>query len=434
MIQRQLEAEIKQWLHKEKILIIKGPRQVGKSTLLHKIQSDLKSEGLACFSFSMDRYDDLERAQDPYAFVEYLKDKGFDPNASQKQFLFIDEFQYIKEAGRFLKILFDEHKSCLQILVSGSSSLEISKNSEYLTGRKIEFEMSSLSFFEIYKHKDLKTEFNKISLSDNQKLESFYSNHKKNLDFSFFDHIKWGGYPEAFLEEEVGLKKEIIKDITNTYLRKDIASFLKLQNVLVFNDLIQVLASQIGSLMNKSELSNTLSLNKATLDNYLDILEGTYVYSFLRPYASNLRKTLTKMKKPYISDFGLQKTVLNYFPQDANLIQGSEVENFAYQELKRLYGAEAIQFYRTSSGSEIDFVVDADIGIELFEVKYSSSLNDKSKLPLAMRRFREDVLAEETSLKKVTRSFMITKDYLRIDHEAQEYWIPAALLPFVDLN
>lgn len=419
MIKRDLQAKIEKWLGKEKILIIRGARQVGKSTLCKKLQEQLKDQGQNTFYFSMDRYDHLELARDPFRFFEYLKDKGLD--TKQKNYLFLDEFQYIEESGRFLKILFDEHKKYLQIIATGSSSLEITKNSEFLTGRKIDFHLGTVSFKEYFQHKELRDDFQLIDIEDKERLESFYHNHKQKLEFHFFEYIKFGGYPEVLLEELNEHKKEIIKEITNTYLQKDVATFLDVQNVIAFNDLIQLLSAQIANLMNKTELGNTLKLSQGTLDRYLNILEGTYVFDFVRPFHSNVRKTLTKTPKVFIKDFGLQKVSLNYFPQDPKLISGAEVENFVYKFLREKHVDSEINFYRTQAGSEIDFLYTTEKGLNALEVKYSTM--ESFKLPLAIRR-----LAEEQQFAK---KIVCSKDFLYCDYANEEYCIPVALLAFL---
>lgn len=426
MILRNIEQGLFSWLDKKKILIIKGPRQVGKTTLIKKIQKQLEEQKHKVFYFSMDRYDHLERAQDPLLFYEYLKDLGLDPK--QRNYLFIDEFQYITEAGRFLKILFDEYKDHLQIVATGSSSLEITKNSEFLTGRKIDFQMRSVSFFELFRYRELNNDFELIDIKDKARIEAFYQNHKARLEFHFFDYLKFGGYPEVLLEDKVANKKEIIREITNTYLKKDIAAFMKVSDIMAFNDLIQLLASQIGNLVNLSELSNTLGLNRATLDRYMDILQGTYVFDLLRPYASNQRKVISKTPKVYIQDFGLQKVSLNYFPQDTNLIAGVEVENFVYQLLSANIH-DQLYFYRTSAGAEIDFLALTEGGVDLIEVKYSSKVNTRTKMPSNMIHF----LADHSQLGS-RHKIMVTKDYLSLDYQKQEFFIPACLLALVDLN
>lgn len=417
VILRNIEEKVFSWLDKKKILIIRGARQVGKTTLIKKILNKLKDENQNCFYFSMDRYDHLELAQDPINFYEYLKDKGLDPK--KKNYVFIDEFQYIKEAGRFLKILFDEHKDHLQLIVTGSSSLEIAKNSEYLTGRKIDFQMQGLSFKEFFSYKSSLKNIS-LKISEEEKIKSFWKNHQKQLEFFFFDYLKFGSYPEIAVVENIEDKKEIIKEITNTYLKKDITAFLKVADPIAFNKLIEILASQIGNLVNYSELANTLKINRKTVERYIEILEGTYVFKNLKPYASNKRKTLTKTPKIFIKDFGLQKVSLNYFPQDSNLIQGSEVENFIFNHIY----SDDLYFYRTSAGAEIDFV-DLE-SKQVIEVKYSKKVNSMTKNILNFIEDHADL--------KISKKIMASKDQLKIDLKNKQYIIPAPLFPFIDFD
>ena len=274
----------------------------------------------------------------------------------------LDEFQHIKNAGLFLKNIFDKEKKRMQLIVSGSSSLEITKNSEFLTGRKIDFFMQTLSFKEFLSAKSV----NKYNYlwnfnSDTKELANFYKIYKQDLEINFLDYINWGGYPEVTTVKNSEKRKAILNDVVKTYLKKDVAGFLRVKNISGYNNLILLLSGQIGNLVNKNELSNTLKLNGRTVENYLDILEGTFIFQRIFPFFSNLRKTLTKTPKIYCRDFGVIRSTTGQSEiSDYNLISGEMAENFVFGELNKVFLSENVFFYRTVSGAEIDFIVKKD--------------------------------------------------------------------------
>lgn len=336
----------------------------------------------------------------------------------------IDEFQVINQAGLFLKNIFDKHKNKLQLIVSGSSSLEITKNSEFLTGRAIHFDIARINFKEYFDFTN-QTETKRMDLENFEKLELFYQTIRPKLEAALREYLIFGGYPEVVTTEKAEDKKIILKSIIKIYIEKDIINFLKIENVSGFNNLTKVLSSQIGCLVNANELSNTVNLAGNTLNKYLDILAGTYIFNFVTPFYRNIRSETSKMPKAYILDLGIKNYLLRSF--DFNILNdsgamGNIVENFAYLTLLSQNPKDYLHFYRTISGAEIDFVIEKENGKNILcEVKYRS----KVKLPLAMKNFQKrypDLAGQK---------IMVTKDLLKKENNV--YYLPAALLPFVEL-
>jgi len=169
---------------------------------------------------------------------------------------------------------------------------------------------------------------------------------------------------------EIAKNKETLrlKEIVTSYIEKDVMNLINVENIEKFNKLIYLLASQVSSLVNKNEISNTLALNMQTTERYLNILNGTYIFEFLSPYFSNPRKEITKMPKVYINDLGLKNIIetRSLMLRDTGFV----VENFVYNELKYTK-RDRLHFWRTHAKAEVDFVIDNGNSIIPIEVKYT---------------------------------------------------------------
>ncbi|MCK5475562.1 MAG: ATP-binding protein [Candidatus Pacebacteria bacterium] len=421
MIKREIIEKIYPWIGKEKILILNGARQVGKTTLLKQIEEKLTKENQNSSVVYL-LADDIENESifnSPASLELYLKQ--FHKFPSQYLYLIIDEFQIINQAGLFLKNLFDKYKDKMQIIVSGSSSLEISKCNEFLTGRAIHFNIERISFKEYFDFV-YQTETEKIALADFKELELFHQTFQSKLELSLNDYLTFGGYPEVITTEEVDNKKIILKSILKTYLEKDVVNFLKVENVSGFNNLSKVLSSQIGNLVNASELSGTINLATNTLNKYLDILVGTYIFNLVTPYYQNVRSEISKMPKVYVLDLGIRNYLLRSFVLDDFTNKGSIIENFVYLNLLSQFKKDYLHFYRTISGAEIDFIIEKENEKNILcEVKYRS----KVTVPLAIKNFQK----KYPDL--VDQKIIVTKDLLKEENDV--CYLPAVLLPFVKL-
>jgi len=421
MIQREILPKILHWIGKEKILILKGARQVGKTTLLNEIIAEMKRRDDSVTTVFLRADNDIDAAflQSPATLEEYLKrNHGFPDRYCT---VFIDEFQAIKDAGRFLKNVFDTHKGSLQLVVSGSNSLEITKNTEFLTGRFVDFDIARITFREFFNYEN-GSSISPISLSSFEELTLFHETFGPSIDARFGRYLSFGGYPEVITTANDADKMVILESIVKTYVEKDIAGFLKIENITGFNNLVRILSNQIGNLVNLSEISVTTGLARNTAEKYLEVLIGTYVFNAVSPFFRNMRSELTKMPKIYALDVGLR----NHFTRSFNIgnqPDGHLIENVAYLELLNQFKREYIHFYRTTGGAEIDFIVELPGGTVLVaEVKY----RPKPKLPVAVRNF------EKRYPDTVSHRIVVTKDELRRDPD-RTIFIPVTLLPFVDL-
>ena len=420
MIKRNIVSKILPWIGKQKIIILKGSRQVGKTTLLNVIKEKIlgKDKQAQVAYLSADDIDNAPFFSSPDALETYLKQLYGFPD--KYIYLLIDEFQAISQAGLFLKNVFDRHKGNLQIIVSGSSSLAITKNSEFLTGRAINFDIARISFLELFNYAG-QTEAKIISLGDFKEIGLFYRTFSGRLNLLFQEYIAFGGYPEAVAAKKAEEKKVILESIVKVYLEKDVINFLKVENITAFNQLLRILAAQAGNLVNARELSNTLNISINTLNKYLEILQGTYLFDLIRPFSTNPRSEISKMPKAFILDLGLRNYLLKNFDY-LEPERGALAENFVYLALLEQYGKDQINFYRKLGGSEIDFVIDRGRGKTLCEVKYRSKVGE----PLAFKNFSKKYGGFKLN------KLVITKDLVK--EENGVHYLPVVMLPFIRLE
>lgn len=413
MIYRDVIDQIRPWLSQDTILMLKGARQVGKTTILHYLQNEIEGQG------RMARYiaADLDFADpsfgDPRLFILRLADLFQGKTGT----VLIDEFQSIPNAGLFLKTVYDQTKDRYRFIVSGSSSLKLTKNAESLAGRKKEFIIRPFSFREFIRARLPDIPLKRFGIDEPGALKDFAALYGTLLKEAYAEYLTTGGYPGPVLSPPE-LRVDILRELLSTYLHKDVAGYQKIENVTGFNNMVRLLSAQIGSQVNKSELGATLRLNAETVNRYLDILEGTYVFSLVPPWFSNPRKEVSKMPKVYVNDPGIllaagaRSTVRPAY----ELLDGHLVENAVY--LSFVAKAEKIRYWRTIGGAEVDFIVDTETGTLPVEVKFTAA---KPTEPVAMRNFR----AAYTEAKK---GIIISRDTISDDGAAV---IPAYLLDFL---
>lgn len=341
MIIRDLLAEIQKVTGKGKAIIVIGPRQVGKTTLIKSILSDKEF---------------LFLNGDDKTIVEALRGAGeFQIKRIVGNFtnVFVDEAQKIENIGNILKIITDLMPQ-VQLYVSGSSSLEINQAmQESLTGRKFEFEMFPISWSEF--------ERNVGYLSAENQLEH---------------RIIFGMYPDVINQPEMEL--QVLQNLTKSYLYQDILALTGIRKPEILDRLLVALALQMGSEVSYNELAQLLQIDKGTVLKYIDLLEKSYIVFTLQSFSRNLRNEIKNNRKVYFYDNGIRNAILNNFnPLEIRQDKGALWENFLLAErVKRnMYGGHYCRsyFWRTQTQQEIDYIEDFGGAIHSFEFKWKNT-------------------------------------------------------------
>lgn len=397
-LEREIMLALKKWLEERETLIITGPRQAGKSTLLKALIRFLINQkevnGKDIFYFNLDDTRMIEFFSAPEDFIKFIQ--SFSP---QRAYIFIDEAQRLENPGLFLKCLYDLGLN-FKLIISGSSSLELkSKIFESLTGRKIVFHLYPFSFKEFLRAKSF-VEFEIASWED-----LIFKNRMYFISLNKYlaEYLIYGGYPRVVLEQDLSKKKELLWEIYSSYLEKDVVNFLKIELADKFNNLVKVLSSQIGNLVNIYELTNTLGMNRLTVEKYISILKETFIVSKLMPFYRNVRSEISKMPKIYFNDTGLRNSAIDSFGElEVRPDRGELLENFIHTQIKSSGIFKNIRFWRTKTGGELDFVVELGGEIIAFESKFVSYR--KPYFSRSLKHFVKDYNPK--------RVVIFTKDYL----------------------
>lgn len=333
-------------LRPNKVLVIYGSRQTGKTTLLKKFLSE--SEGN--FRYKLDSGDDINTqivlgSSDFKKIIDYAK--GY-------ELIAIDEAQRIKNIGMGLKILVDQLPN-IKIIVTGSSSFELAGQiGEPLTGRKITltlFPLSQIEMGKLYNDYDLRS----------------------RLD----EYLIFGSYPEVLTSETVTDKKNILEELVGSYLLKDILELEKVKSSKLLLDLLRLLAFQVGSEVSLSELGRQLGIDSKTVARYLDLFEKSFVIINLRGFSRNLRKEITSKNKYYFLDNGIRNAIIaNFNPLEIRDDIGKLWENFLVVERLKKQAYNQIYsnnyFWRTWDQKEVDWVEERDGRLFGYEFKWRS--------------------------------------------------------------
>lgn len=368
MISRIIEPKILAKLGKGKAIIIIGSRQVGKTTLIKGIINNKEH-------LFLDGDDPTVRELLTNPNTEQLKSI-----IGKSKLVFIDEAQRIANIGITLKIITDQFKQ-VQLLVSGSSAFELnSEINEPLTGRKWEYQLFPISWKEL--------EENIGFVKAEQQLEM---------------RLIYGMYPDVI--NNLGDELDVLKQLANSYLYKDILSYGGIRKPEILEKLLQALALQIGNEVSYNELSKLLAIDKNTISNYIDILEKAFIVFKLKSFSKNIRNEIKTNQKIYFYDNGIRNMIVGNFNL-LNLRQdkGALWENFIISERKKKNSNEnnlaKPYFWRTTNQQEIDYIEDVRGKINGYEIKW----NAKAKIP---KLFKETYSAEvEVITRENFRAFL----------------------------
>lgn len=326
------------------IILLYGPRQVGKTTLIREVLAHTEGRKLEINADLM-QYTQVLSSRDLNKLRGLVE--GYD-------LLFIDEAQRVPEIGINLKILHD-HLPHLKIIATGSSSLDLaSKVREPLTGRTWSHHLYPVSVSELAGTRN-----------------------RYELDLLLEELLLFGSYPVVLRIANYAEKREYLLELTTAYLYKDVLELSSIKNAPKMRDLLRLLAHQIGSEVSLNELSNTLSLHRDAIVHYIDLLEKAFVIFRLSAFSRNLRKEISRHDKIFFWDLGVRNALIeNFSPLAARSDGGKLWENFLIVERIKTqsYRLERANryFWRTYTGAELDYVEERDGVLSGFEFKFSA--------------------------------------------------------------
>ncbi len=363
MYTRYLSEIIKNRIGSGKAIVVIGPRQVGKTTL---IESILETKDYLL----LDGDDPKTRTLLTEPNTEEIRTL-----IGKYKFVFIDEAQRIEGIGLTMKIITDRFKE-VQLFASGSSSFDLTnKINEPLTGRKWEYQLFPISWEEYEKHHGY--------LYAEQQLEN---------------RLLYGFYPDVL--NNSGDEINVLRNLVNSYLYRDILSYSDIRKPEVLDKLVQALALQVGSEVSYSELAQIVNVDKNTISKYIDILQKGYIVFKLSSFSRNVRNEIKTNKKIYFYDNGIRNMIIgNFNPIDLRTDKGALWENFLISErVKQIEYKQSlarIYFWRTKQQQEVDFVEEKSGEIFGYEFKWNKRRN--SKLP---KTFTETYNAKSSVIDK----------------------------------
>jgi predicted AAA+ superfamily ATPase len=354
-IQRIAEARLSGLLAGEKIGIILGARQVGKTTLVEHVLA-----GRKVLSLNFDVEIDKQR----FLAAASLSPKDALQSLGNPEFLVVDEAQRLPYTGRIVKGWYDARLP-VKILLLGSSSLELlNRAAESLAGRNEKLLLPPLLFEEVIRSRDWYSD-----MYDPELLRRF----AEPVRTCLLQSLAYGGYPEAVTS---GDKPALLRNLSSDYLWKDILQTGLVKSPDLIKRLLMLLAHQIGAEISVHELATQLHMARPTVERYLELLEQTWVIFRLPSFSTNPRKEIAKSRKIYFWDTGIRNALLNAF--STNELRpdiGTLWENWVIAEVAKrnaLYGgASDLFFWRSRAQSEVDLVVRTGERLQAFEIKWN---------------------------------------------------------------
>ncbi len=372
-LKRRLYPQLIEDVSRREIGVVIGPRQVGKTTLLKAIQRYYQKAKI------LSRYFNLEIPSDAHFFAQPPQNI-LDDFSKAKLALLIDEFHYLPNATKLFKAIYDGYPK-LKVFASGSSALEMHKHlKESLAGRRRLYRVYPLSFSEWLPSRNLRT---KLPHQFNVKLSpSTHRILRKHLE----TFVIFGGMPGLVHEKTNEDKKRLLLDLVATYIQKDVKALLREEDILSFNRLLVLLASQEGNLFSELAVSRDLNYSLRQVRKDISILNQMFLIDVLKPFFTNRTRELKQTNKVYFFDAGIRNAVLRDFRLlNARPDKGALLESFVLHEIqKNMNVSQDIYYWRTREKDEVDFILVQDRVPLAVEVK--SKLKGP-EIPQGVRQF-----------------------------------------------
>jgi uncharacterized protein len=344
------------YVRTNRAILIVGPRQAGKSTMVWHLLSQytpeilfLNMEDPLLRSAKIHPIDLVEHIQGTYPFIKAI---------------FIDEIQHMAEAGLFVKGLVDARLN-VPLWVTGSSSFDLlSKTRESLSGRATRRRLLPFSMAELVQHADAPNPLAK----------------RKICEHIVSHQLIFGSYPAVYLCDDIEEKIELLNDFVDALILRDASDLFKIKRVDAFRRLLPLLAGQIGNLVNLSELASICNVDVGTISAYIELLSEGHIVEKLQPFAGGKRREITGTPKIFFIDNGIRNQLLKNFSQDLELRmdRGQLLENWVFSEIHKVLTLQSsLKFWRSKAKAEVDFVIEHVNNVYALEVKFSSITRPK---------------------------------------------------------
>ncbi len=360
-IWKKLQSEIKT----DEVVVITGPRQVGKTTTLKWILEEIPSDNKLYFDLEnlLDR--ELFETKNYDSILQELQNRGISLN--KKVYIALDEIQLLDNLPSVVKYLYDHHR--IKFFLTGSSSYYIkNKFSESMAGRKVVYEIFPLSFQEFVDFKGFE-----YSTEDEMKFFSLIENSDiayERLKHYYEEYIEYGGLPKVVLTNDIDRKRQLLEEIFSSYINIDVQAMADFKSTGDLRKVIKLLAARVGSRLNVSEIASITGLSRITVDSYIEFLEHTYLIRTVPAFSRSIDVRTRLQKKPYFIDTGIANV-------NADLSGGSKFENTVCHQLSFWQGK--LNYYGDRDG-EIDFIVTEKKITSAFGVKETPTEADYKTL------------------------------------------------------
>ena len=359
-LERAISPLLQSYLLPNKVLVLLGPRRVGKTVLIQQILSEIKEPYLLLNGEHIDTQELFQRRSVEH-FLQLL---------DRKRLLVIDEAQKIPDIGNALKLMVDGIEG-VKVLITGSSAFDVENNTgEPLTGRKFTFRLFPLAESEYTPYESILVRKDKLR-----------------------ERLIYGNYPELLQFDSIDQKNRYLNDLVSSYLLKDILAFENIKNSDKIISLLRLLAFQVGGLVSTSELATQLGMSGNTVSKYLDLLSKVFIIHRVGGFSRNLRKEITKNSKWYFFDNGIRNIlVANMNPLELRNDVGQLWENYVISERIKYqhYSGMIVNnyFWRTYDQQEIDWVEERGGKLYGYEMKWNPS--KRVKTPAAWAKFYKE--------------------------------------------
>lgn len=361
-VERAIYSALKSHLSRPQITVLTGMRRTGKTTLVKQLMADS--------AISQKLYIDLERIDNRILWAEInyenivlaLTQRGF--RFDLPLLLALDEIQLVPNLPSVLKYLYDTYQ--VKFIVTGSSAYYLKNRfTESLAGRKKLFEIYPLTFGELLTFRGVSAtplgweEAPRFMRSEYERLKTYYE-----------EYIHFGGFPEVVLADAVADKQDLLSDILSSYINFDILTMSNIRDPANLYKLIKLLAIRVGTKLDISKLTSFMGMARQTVENYLDLLEQSYLIRTIPVLAKSPDREIVKARKLYFLDNGLAGFA-------GDLGSGARFENAVFNQLLH---RGAVAYYQLKTGREIDFILDQQIGLEVKETAAEGDLRQVESL------------------------------------------------------